>query len=82
LYRLLTKKEKKVQACLWLKEPSKHNMETHEKATNFQCIPHSISTIGVFGRKGTRMDACHAGHRTGHIRGENKRLNKLDVLPD
>jgi hypothetical protein len=78
----MIKKEKKVQACLCLKEPSKHHMETHTKATNFQCISHNISTIGVSGRKGTRMDACHAGYRTGHIRGENKRLNKLDVLPD
>jgi len=78
----MTDKEKQVQACLCLKEPSKHHMETHKKATKFQCISHNISTIGVFGRRGTRMDACHAGDRTGHIRGGKKRLNKLDVLPD
>lgn len=28
------------------------------------------------------MDACHAGDRTGHKRGGEKRLKKLDVLPD
>ncbi len=28
------------------------------------------------------MDACHAGDRTGHERGGEKRLKKLDVLPD
>jgi hypothetical protein len=36
----------------------------------------------LFGRRGTRMDACHAGDRTGHERGGEKRLKKLDVLPD